>query len=775
VVIVGFSVISKGSLAALTCGVLIATLISVVNVRGVGPSAGADAPCNPVPYAAADGSLGDPFVISQVGHLLYLASTSASEDWNKHFQQTADLNLAGCDWTPIGTPSVPFAGTYDGGRNMISNLVVTGNQQIGLFGRVADATISALNLHNVSVAAAGTNGRAGALIGQAGDGTNPAVVTISHVTGSAITVQGRAQVGGLVGYVQLGVTATFSDVRLTDVDIKPVSITPPVESTRLYFGGVVGWISRALPAADVMFSDVHVSGSVTGSADRLSDGGVSASGGLVGGFFSPRGKATFERVSFVGTVDGFGGSAGGLLGTNAGVVTSITSAYVSAEISSSDDGPVGGLIGTNRAGASSSLGTVTIRDVTSMGTVSGSSAVGGLIGRFDASVSVSAVTRTGMITADADRAGGVVGELTLAGTRSLTVSDFWSDSDVEAPSQVGGVVGSLSTTSATPQAQITGVHLLGAFLGSDSVSDGFVGCWVGNSADDGDSKLKIENSFGYGSKAATTAATPVMCQPTQLTPPSAPVRYVPLGLPAPDFGNGSDDETDTGADDSGASNETSTPVGTEPTAPPSTVAEPVTTEPTAPPSTVAEPVTTDGVLPSLPPGEIEVWIDGVAVPVEVTVENSSDLVLRGNGFELRLSGQCAAECTIETTPDGRQALRIDENGFANVSGEGFLADSLVYVWLFSEPTFLGQLEVNADGVFAGTTPLGAVAPGEHTLQVNGTSTDGRVLTANLGVIVDQSPASLPVAGVDPARLWVLGLGLLALGMILVRRRPQPII
>jgi MYXO-CTERM domain-containing protein len=164
------------------------------------------------------------------------------------------------------------------------------------------------------------------------------------------------------------------------------------------------------------------------------------------------------------------------------------------------------------------------------------------------------------------------------------------------------------------------------------------------------------------------------------------------------------------------------------------------------------------------------------VSVEVFVEASTDLVLRGDGFELRLAGECSAGCSITTLPDGRQVLELEERGLAKVSGEGFSAGSTVYVWLFSEPRFLGELTVNADGSFSGNVPLGDIAPGEHTLQVNGISFDGLPRTANLGVVVNALPASttLPATGSDPLGVWVLALALLGLGLILTaRRRPHP--
>jgi hypothetical protein len=214
------------------------------------------------------------------------------------------------------------------------------------------------------------------------------------------------------------------------------------------------------------------------------------------------------------------------------------------------------------------------------------------------------------------------------------------------------------------------------------------------------------------------------------------------------------------------------PVVTDPA--PTTTAPPTTTTP--PTSTVPAPVPTGGVLPTLPPGVSQVLVDGVPVSVEVFVEASTDLVMKGQDFELRLAGECTDGCSITTTADGRQVLELEERGLAKVSGAGFLAGTPVYVWLFSEPRFLGELTVNADGTFSGNVPLGDIAPGEHTLQVNGISFDGLPRTANLGVVVNALPASttLPATGSDPLGLWVLAIALFGLGLILtVRRKPHP--
>jgi LPXTG-motif cell wall-anchored protein len=222
------------------------------------------------------------------------------------------------------------------------------------------------------------------------------------------------------------------------------------------------------------------------------------------------------------------------------------------------------------------------------------------------------------------------------------------------------------------------------------------------------------------------------------------------------------------------------------TTPPSTVA-PSSTVPSVP-STVAPstsvplPVPDGGVLPALTPGVSQVFVDGVPEVVEVFVADSTDLVLRGDGFQMALAGECSFGCTIRTDAEGRQVLELEENGLAKVEGEGFLAGTPVYVWLFSDPKFLGELTVNADGTFAGSVSLAGIEIGDHTLQVNGTSFDGKARTANLGVLVAPEGVPTPLPGVLPATgsdagllVWVMLLT--AVGGALVwmsRRRTVPV-
>jgi LPXTG-motif cell wall-anchored protein len=212
--------------------------------------------------------------------------------------------------------------------------------------------------------------------------------------------------------------------------------------------------------------------------------------------------------------------------------------------------------------------------------------------------------------------------------------------------------------------------------------------------------------------------------------------------------------------------------GTQPIIPtPTTPApRPPVTVPRAPiPANV-----TTGALPALTPGASVVTEDGAPTPVEVVIENRTDLVMRGQDFVLRLRGECTDGCEVSADATGRETIELETDGAARVSGEGFLPGTPVYVWLFSEPTFLGEFTVAADGTFVGRVPLNGIAAGLHTLQVNGTSFDGVMRSANLGVIVTERPAPgdavLPSTGANGSMASAWALVMLAIGGLLVITR-----
>lgn len=103
-------------------------------------------------FAAGDGTQGAPYQISSAGELANLAKmVSGGETYEStYFELTADIDLDGKEWTPIGTKDSQFAGKLFGSGNTISNLTVGGGDNSGLFayssGEIKDVYLEKIDI-----------------------------------------------------------------------------------------------------------------------------------------------------------------------------------------------------------------------------------------------------------------------------------------------------------------------------------------------------------------------------------------------------------------------------------------------------------------------------------------------------------------------------------------------------------------------------------------------------------------------------------------------------
>ena len=107
---------------------------------------------------------------------------------------TADIDLTGKDWAPIGTSfHNSYTGTFDGGGHSITRLTVTTNDEhAGLFGCLGKAgTVKNVVMEDVQITSNRSSGFAGGVAGFS-DGT----IENCSVSGS---VSGTVYVGGVVG------------------------------------------------------------------------------------------------------------------------------------------------------------------------------------------------------------------------------------------------------------------------------------------------------------------------------------------------------------------------------------------------------------------------------------------------------------------------------------------------------------------------------------------------------------------------------------------------
>lgn len=92
---------------------------------------------------------------------------------------TADINLAGYSWTPIGTSGAIYMGSFDGQGHTISNLYQNDIGYSGIFGQ-AGARISSLTVEGTIIMS--TKTAAGAVVGYLYQGTTDAPARVAGCT-----------------------------------------------------------------------------------------------------------------------------------------------------------------------------------------------------------------------------------------------------------------------------------------------------------------------------------------------------------------------------------------------------------------------------------------------------------------------------------------------------------------------------------------------------------------------------------------------------------------
>ena len=185
-----------------------------------------------------EGTENNPYIINNLHELeAFRNAVNAGNDFSgKVFELNGDINLTATrainNWEPIGTQANPFKGTFDGGNNTISNLVVEGENNVGLFGYADNATIKNVKLENVNVK--GTD-CVGAIAGQV---YSTSLIDSCHVSGS-IKVEGQTNVGGIVGkyYTKVTNSSVIGDGVATSY-VKGVHYAADYEGDNI--GGIMG-------------------------------------------------------------------------------------------------------------------------------------------------------------------------------------------------------------------------------------------------------------------------------------------------------------------------------------------------------------------------------------------------------------------------------------------------------------------------------------------------------------------------------------------------------
>lgn len=134
---------------------------------------------------------------------------------------TKELDLSDAEWTPIGTTTKLFNGTFNGNGKTVSGVTINiaSGSNVGFFTQLANGRL-VKNLRVKGNVTAETSSFVGGIVGNLLNGT------IEHCAFQG-TVKGNASVGGIVGYNQSGsITACFA--------------SGSVEATNSKAGGIVG-------------------------------------------------------------------------------------------------------------------------------------------------------------------------------------------------------------------------------------------------------------------------------------------------------------------------------------------------------------------------------------------------------------------------------------------------------------------------------------------------------------------------------------------------------
>ena len=254
-----------------------------------------------------------------------------NEEWKLgiNITLTADIDLKGIDWTPIGKDdNKAYTGTFDGNGKTITGLTVTGSDQYaGLFGYIGSGgTVKNVVLEGVQIESDNSSGYAG---GVAGDSWG--TIENCSVSGS---VSGTTFAGGVVGSQRGGsITGCNSSATVKGV---------------IFAGGIAGETNSG-----ASLTGCYATRDVTVENDGTNN---SHAGGVVG----YNGGGTLTACYATGSVTGSGSGTiyvGGVTGSNNFGI--LTACYHAKEDVSGPTGTTGGVAGRNFKGSMSGGGIIT--------------------------------------------------------------------------------------------------------------------------------------------------------------------------------------------------------------------------------------------------------------------------------------------------------------------------------------------------------------------------------------------------------------------------------
>lgn len=179
--------------------------------------------------SGGSGTQDDPWLISTAADLKALAdilNSGNASTYDAHgddcgagnfhgyyFKQTADIDLQGVEWDPIGYDGEEnsyFAGNYDGSNYVIRNAAFDGKDNdsrncVGIFGWVYQGSVSNLHIENVAFSSSGFESQyVGGLAGVVFDSSITNCSVKNSTLNSARTIRNTTRAGALIASVAGG-------------------------------------------------------------------------------------------------------------------------------------------------------------------------------------------------------------------------------------------------------------------------------------------------------------------------------------------------------------------------------------------------------------------------------------------------------------------------------------------------------------------------------------------------------------------------------------------
>jgi hypothetical protein len=344
-----------------------------------------------------DGTEASPYEIPDLDRLLKMDRVVNSTDVsvrdgyrNKYYKLTANIDLDGVPWVPLGgTSATAFTGAFDGNGKAISNLNLSGTTVLGFFGYVSGtAVVKNLTLKDFSIEGTGTLGAIAA------SSASAATIADCAVSGTII-VQGN-----YAGGITSSLTGTISSCT-AEVDI-------------FAHGNGIGGIVGQFASGTIENCSVRGYG-VGGAITNKGTSSTSGTGGIAGNINSAQNVATIENCST--EINIMGANAGGIVGYGASSGTNADRIVISGCYF---DGMLAPATASATASATANLGGIAgaitnnfrITDCRSDGTITMAGVAGGILGRYSGTTARDVVITncyTTMRIGNGTTAGGIVG------------------------------------------------------------------------------------------------------------------------------------------------------------------------------------------------------------------------------------------------------------------------------------------------------------------------------------------------------------------------------